>query len=236
MMESVVGEEGTGKRAALRGVRVAGKTGTAQKIDPATGLLLAAELSWLVRGRRPGRGSEAGIAVMIDEPKGVRVGGYVAAPVFARVAAAQLARHDILTEPELALPGTPAKPRGPSRGPSAPAASAAEDLPVRQLEARAPLPKPEIPPAPDDPALEEAPQNARSASSTSAISSSCRTSPGGAPRRCAARRRARGSASRSTAKAARSGRTRAGHDPRRHRLRARAVRAAAPRGLAGQGH
>jgi cell division protein FtsI (penicillin-binding protein 3) len=110
MMESVVGDEGTGRRAALRGVRVAGKTGTAQKLDPRTGLYSQRSyLGWFV-GAAPIEDPKLVIAVMIDEPQGVRVGGVVAAPVFARVAAAQLARHDILTEPEIAPPGAPAAP------------------------------------------------------------------------------------------------------------------------------
>jgi cell division protein FtsI (penicillin-binding protein 3) len=143
MMESVVGDGGTGRRAALRGVRVAGKTGTAQKIDPATGLYSQRSyLGWFV-GIAPVEDPKLAMAVMIDEPKGVRVGGYVAAPVFARVAAAQLARHDILTEPVMPAPGTPAE--------------AHPALPAPQLEADArPLPAPDAPLAlGHDPALEE---------------------------------------------------------------------------------
>jgi cell division protein FtsI (penicillin-binding protein 3) len=147
MMESVVGEEGTGKRAALRGVRVAGKTGTAQKIDPQTGFYSQRSyLGWFV-GVAPVEDPKLVIAVMIDEPHGVRVGGVVAAPVFARVAAAQLARYDVLTEPVIPPPGMPAKPASP-------------DLPVRQLEARV-APKPALPPPPVDLAAEETPMDAR---------------------------------------------------------------------------
>ena len=110
MLESVVGPEGTGRRAALRGVRVGGKTGTAQKIDPATGFYSQRSyLGWFV-GVAPIEDPKLVIAVMIDEPQGVRVGGVVAAPVFARVAAAQLARYDIMTEPEMAPPKPPAAP------------------------------------------------------------------------------------------------------------------------------
>jgi cell division protein FtsI (penicillin-binding protein 3) len=149
MLESVVGEEGTGRRAALRGVRVAGKTGTAQKLDPATGLYSQRSyLGWFV-GIAPVEDPKLVIAVMIDEPKGVRVGGYVAAPVFARVAAAQLARHDILTEPVLPAPGTPAETK--------------PELPAPQLRADArPLPALDAPLAlGSDPALEEAVSDAR---------------------------------------------------------------------------
>jgi hypothetical protein len=82
------------------------------------------------------------VAVMIDEPKGVRVGGVVAAPVFARVAAAQLARHDILTEPEIAPPGMPAAPKPPlpalqlraEAGPAAPPALLAVDRADEEAE------------------------------------------------------------------------------------------------------
>jgi cell division protein FtsI (penicillin-binding protein 3) len=148
MMESVVGEGGTAKRAALRGVRVAGKTGTAQKIDPATGLYSQRSyLGWFV-GVAPVEDPKLAIAVMIDEPKGVRVGGYVAAPVFARVAAAQLARHDILTEPVMPAPGQPAEEQ--------------PELPAPQLHADAGALSP--PNAPlalgGDPSLEEAPADA----------------------------------------------------------------------------
>jgi cell division protein FtsI (penicillin-binding protein 3) len=127
MMESVVGPEGTGRRAGLRGVRVGGKTGTAQKIDPATGFYSQRSyLGWFV-GVAPIEDPKLVVAVMIDEPKGVRVGGVVAAPVFARVAAAQLARYDIMTEPEVAPPAPPAAPAEPA-------------LPARQLHAEADQP------------------------------------------------------------------------------------------------
>lgn len=143
MMESVVGDGGTGRRAALRGVRVAGKTGTAQKVDPATGTYSQRSyLGWFV-GIAPVEDPKLAMAVMIDEPTGVRVGGYVAAPVFARVAAAQLARHDILTEPVIPAPGTPAREH--------------PELPAPQLQAQALLPSDPGSPLAlgDDPALEE---------------------------------------------------------------------------------
>jgi len=125
-------------------VRVAGKTGTAQKVDPATGLYSQRSyLGWFV-GIAPVEDPKLAIAVMIDEPQGIRVGGYVAAPVFARVAAAQLARHDILTEPVMPAPGTPASTR-----PALPA-------PQLRADARPPL----APDAPlalgQEPAREEA--------------------------------------------------------------------------------
>jgi cell division protein FtsI (penicillin-binding protein 3) len=141
MLETVVSAEGTGRRAALRGVRVGGKTGTAQKIDPATGFYSQRSyLGWFV-GVAPVEDPRLVIAVMIDEPQGVRVGGVVAAPVFARVAAAQLARHDILTEPEVPPPGMPAAPALPApqlraeAAPPAPPRHAAEtrEVVVAQL-------------------------------------------------------------------------------------------------------
>ncbi len=100
MMRKVVSPEGTGRLAALKDVAVAGKTGTAQKLDIQRGRYSRSRyIAWFM-GVVPADDPELVIVVAIDEPKGYpRSGGYVAAPVFARVAAAQLARRGIVTEP-----------------------------------------------------------------------------------------------------------------------------------------
>ena len=107
MMETVVSAEGTGRRAALTGVRVAGKTGTAQKLDAATGAYSTKSyLAWFA-GIAPADDPRIVIVVMLDEPAGLaHSGGATAAPLFARVAAGHLIRHGILTQPELPLPRT----------------------------------------------------------------------------------------------------------------------------------
>jgi membrane peptidoglycan carboxypeptidase len=100
MMRSVVSPEGTGRLAGLEGVAVAGKTGTAQKLDTRLGRYSRSRyIAWFM-GVVPAEDPELVIVVAIDEPKGYpHSGGYVAAPVFARVAAAQLARRGIVTQP-----------------------------------------------------------------------------------------------------------------------------------------
>jgi cell division protein FtsI (penicillin-binding protein 3) len=104
MLETVVGPEGTGQRAGLRGIRVAGKTGTAQKLDADGSYSLHRYQAWFV-GAAPADRPRVVIAAMVDEPRGyIHTGGATAAPVFAKVAAAALARDGILTEPELPLP------------------------------------------------------------------------------------------------------------------------------------
>jgi cell division protein FtsI (penicillin-binding protein 3) len=104
MLETVVGPEGTGRRAGLRGLRVAGKTGTAQKIEPDGSYSLDRYQAWFV-GAVPADRPRLVIAAMVDEPRGfIHTGGATAAPLFAKVAAAALARDGILTEPELPLP------------------------------------------------------------------------------------------------------------------------------------
>ncbi len=100
MMEGVViGEGGTGKRAQLRGVRVGGKTGTAQKLE---GGHYANDkyVAWFI-GLAPLDAPRVAIAVGIDEPHGAHTGGAVAAPVFARIASALLTQLGIPTEPLL---------------------------------------------------------------------------------------------------------------------------------------
>jgi cell division protein FtsI (penicillin-binding protein 3) len=100
MMQTVVSPEGTGRLAGLAGVTVAGKTGTAQKLDIEEGRYSNSRyIAWFM-GVVPADDPEIVIVVAIDEPQGfLHSGGHVAAPVFARVAAAQLARRGIVTEP-----------------------------------------------------------------------------------------------------------------------------------------
>ena len=101
MLESVVSAEGTGRRAALKGVRVAGKTGTAQKLDTKRGKYSKTRYTAWFMGAAPADNPRLVIVTMLDEPKGpAHGGGDVAAPLFAKVAAAQLARLGIVTRPE----------------------------------------------------------------------------------------------------------------------------------------
>ena len=79
-------ERGTGKRAAIPGYRVAGKTGTAQKVDPATGTYSSTKFVGSFVGFVPAEDPQLAILVMIDEPQGPAWGGVVAAPVFRKVA------------------------------------------------------------------------------------------------------------------------------------------------------
>ncbi len=101
MMETVVSATGTGRRASLRGLRVAGKTGTAQKFDTEAGRYSKTDyLAWFI-GVVPANDPRLAITVMIDEPQGpVHGGGDAAAPLFAQVASAQLAHLGIVTAPQ----------------------------------------------------------------------------------------------------------------------------------------
>jgi cell division protein FtsI (penicillin-binding protein 3) len=90
MMETVTGEGGTGTKAALDGYRVAGKTGTAQKVDPVTHTYSSKRIGSFV-GFVPADKPKLTIAVIIDEPQGVKYGGVVAAPAFRGIAQNSLA-------------------------------------------------------------------------------------------------------------------------------------------------
>ena len=79
-------ENGTGWRAAVPGYHVAGKTGTAQKVDPATGTYSSTKSIGSFVGFVPAEDPEFAIVVVIDEPQGSAWGGVVAAPVFREVA------------------------------------------------------------------------------------------------------------------------------------------------------
>jgi cell division protein FtsI (penicillin-binding protein 3) len=88
MLEMAVGEGGTAPAARIAGYRVAGKTGTAQKLKNGQ---YVKEYVASFAGFAPVSDPRLVIAVMIDEPGGgAYYGGQVAAPVFAQIASASL--------------------------------------------------------------------------------------------------------------------------------------------------
>src|ERR1700733_5801536 len=93
MMEGVV-LEGTGKPARLDGYTAAGKSGTAQKIDPATGRYSATQYNSSFVGFAPVNNPAISILVVLDSPVGPHHGGLVGGPVFKRIAEQVLAYRD----------------------------------------------------------------------------------------------------------------------------------------------
>jgi cell division protein FtsI (penicillin-binding protein 3) len=159
MLETVVGEGGTGTLAALPGVRVAGKTGTAQKFDAREGAYSQTRFrSWFV-GVAPADAPRVVIVAGLDEARRpYHTGGASAAPLFARVARSQLASQGIHVpsapveiahapapegageeEPSAAAPAVSAPP--PVRPPPAP-------TPARVAARPAPSPAPAAAPTP----------------------------------------------------------------------------------------
>lgn len=96
---------GTAKRAQLDGYSAAGKTGTAQKIDPRTKAYSATKHVASFVGFAPLSNPRVAIIVVIDEPAGAYHGGDVAAPVFREVAELILPGLDV--EPDIELKSAP---------------------------------------------------------------------------------------------------------------------------------
>jgi len=148
MLETVVTPEGTGTRASLPGIRVAGKTGTAQKFDRESGRYSSQRFrAWFV-GVVPADDPRLVIVAGLDEPRRPHhTGGASAAPLFARVAAAQLARLGIHAEERpaqtrvAASPAPPpvasAPPRPAPSGPKAAAAARSQEEKGESQPARA---------------------------------------------------------------------------------------------------
>lgn len=84
MMEGVV-LRGTGKKAILNGYSSAGKTGTAQKVDPVTGAYSHRRHVASFTGFAPINNPAVSVLVILDAPVGPQDGGMVAAPVFSRI-------------------------------------------------------------------------------------------------------------------------------------------------------
>ncbi|MEZ4600163.1 MAG: penicillin-binding protein [Syntrophotaleaceae bacterium] len=101
MMISVTDADGTGSKSGVPGYRVAGKTGTAQKVDPVTGGYSADKRVSSFVGFVPAMDPRLVILVIVDEPDGQTYGGLVAAPVFSRIAEQSLRYlHIEPTEPD----------------------------------------------------------------------------------------------------------------------------------------
>ena len=83
MMESVVSPTGTAPTAAIPGYRVAGKTGTAQRVDDSCGCYRGYTASFI--GFAPADQPEFVVSVTIQDPKGLHWGGYLGGPVFKKV-------------------------------------------------------------------------------------------------------------------------------------------------------
>ena len=106
MMQKVV-LVGTGRKANLQGYSAAGKTGTAQKVDPATGAYSRSKYVGSFAGFAPVNNPQIVVAVILDSAVGLHQGGQVSAPVFRRIAQQVLeylhVPHDLPLAPQRQL-------------------------------------------------------------------------------------------------------------------------------------
>jgi cell division protein FtsI (penicillin-binding protein 3) len=100
MLEQVTTTNGTAPAAAVPGYRVAGKTGTAYRVDPTCHCYRGYVASFI--GFAPANDPKVVIAVVLDNPTKEYFGGLAAAPVFQKVMTFTLAT--------LAVPPTSAPP------------------------------------------------------------------------------------------------------------------------------
>lgn len=82
MMEAVTAPDGTAPAAAIKGYRVAGKTGTAWRVDPATGRYIRGQNTVSFMGFAPADNPRFLTYVVLDKPYAAAGGGSTAGPVF----------------------------------------------------------------------------------------------------------------------------------------------------------
>jgi len=82
LLKTTTEKGGTGEGAVPMGFEVAGKTGTAQKVEPLLGGYSEDRFSSGFMGFAPADDPKIVLLVVIDEPRGESYGGIVAAPVF----------------------------------------------------------------------------------------------------------------------------------------------------------
>jgi cell division protein FtsI (penicillin-binding protein 3) len=86
MLEGAFAPGGTASEVSIPGYKLAGKTGTANKIDPATAEYSKFRYIASFMGFAPALHPKLLIGVMVDEPQGAIYGGVVAAPAFGKIA------------------------------------------------------------------------------------------------------------------------------------------------------
>lgn len=84
LLEQVVATGG-GAKAQVAGYRIAGKTGTAEKVDPDKGGYMAGRYIASFCGFAPVEDPRLTLLVVIDDPSGIYYGGQIAAPVAGRI-------------------------------------------------------------------------------------------------------------------------------------------------------
>jgi cell division protein FtsI (penicillin-binding protein 3) len=94
MLEAVMGPDGTGGHITIDGYRLAGKTGTAQRIDPSSGRY-GGKVDVSFVGFAPAEDPRYVVAVTIFDPKQGRSGGSLGGPVFADVMGFTLSRMGV---------------------------------------------------------------------------------------------------------------------------------------------
>ncbi|MBB4664714.1 peptidoglycan D,D-transpeptidase FtsI family protein [Conexibacter arvalis] len=87
MLRGVLAAGGTAAEAEIPGYDLAGKTGTANKVDARTGEYSRSRYIASFMGFAPASDPKLLIAVVVDEPQGSIYGGQVAAPAFQKIAA-----------------------------------------------------------------------------------------------------------------------------------------------------
>ncbi len=85
MLKGVLAPGGTAAEAKVPGYALAGKTGTANKVDETTGLYSESRYIASFVGFAPADRPRLLVAVMVDEPNGAIYGGEVAAPAFQQI-------------------------------------------------------------------------------------------------------------------------------------------------------
>lgn len=86
MLTGVFQAGGTASEVSIPGYELAGKTGTANKIDPTTGKYSESAYVASFVGMAPAANPELLVSVVVDEPQGDIYGGSVAAPAFGKIA------------------------------------------------------------------------------------------------------------------------------------------------------